>query len=845
MLGDRARCRYALRVRANLASIDACMRAVVAALVALAALFVGGCSQDTSEFDRIAMPTRFALIRDTAQWVPEFDPLWWRPIDAAYADYDREVERIVRERWAPFVDELNLAGQTPAPFAPNEARTRRGRQRGIESDLLAVERELLARIDSELPASAGRFMALLTARIECERAVAVWAEPERPLPGPLEELARVGVHTGDDAVLEAATMAYGEIAREARRLSNDRARAYLDWTEEFGPLDATLQQARANSPDGKGRPVDRAQRSLDRRLEALRAARAETTETLRMKLLDVGDTFARAIADEAVRAEFIERLEADLHEGMSTTRTMEMYARLAERVIAEAYPDEPSRIDAFRADVARGLELQRTKRSRLRSEDPAQRKAAYEELAKMPGAIIESAGKKLDERLGRRLFWQAVRVDLGQVGEDEAVRAIFSQDPPQPADPNPADAPDAIAGAVGGLERVAFYGTALSPRVLRSLSAGLGLEGERKAQFDALVEEETQRLLEVVQAEAARIDVALKGADRGAAPADAESMRAIVQEAMSELRAGTSAMLARNRAANARVIETAVQIAGVDERHPVIAEATVELDLLALIGSRGLGQRAGRRELEGFAGVTVECYSNPFAVARLMDAADGERDAAAALVASHGDELIEAAKATREAMLDNVGDFLKLITSRERGREFGLPPWQPKVAAPQAVELRFKIVDEIGAVLGPDAARAYERCWRRLERPALERPRAAAVTRVQGVIERAGVDPVLETALRAALAASDGTRDAAVRATHLWRANTVVGERLESPDQWRIAIFGEPLGAYFYSRIADADDRGLATCEVLAAMAESTDALADAVRISERPIVKTMRPWWP
>jgi hypothetical protein len=37
MLGDRARCRYALRVRANLASIDACMRAVVAALVALAA----------------------------------------------------------------------------------------------------------------------------------------------------------------------------------------------------------------------------------------------------------------------------------------------------------------------------------------------------------------------------------------------------------------------------------------------------------------------------------------------------------------------------------------------------------------------------------------------------------------------------------------------------------------------------------------------------------------------------------------------------------------------------------------------------------------------------------------
>ena len=829
-------------MRALLAHPSTCVRGIAAALLMLAGLLSAGCAQDTSEFDRIAMPTRFALIRDTAQWVPEFDPAWWKPIDAAYGDYDREIERIVRERWTPFLDELNLAGQTPAPFAPDDARTRRARQRAIENEVLAAERELLARIDAELPASADRFMALLTARIECERAVAVWAEPERPLPGPLEELSRVGVHTGDDAILASAEAAYREIARQARRLSNDRAKAYLDWTEEFGALDASLQQARATSPGGKGRAVDRAQRALDRRLEALRGARADTTEAMRMTLLETGDAFARSIADERVREEFIERLEADLHEGMSTKRTLEMYARLAERVIAEAYPEDPSRIEAFRADVVRGLELQRTKRSLLRSQDPAERKAAYQELSKMPASIIESAGKRLDERLSRRLFGQAVRVDLGQIGEDDAVRAVFAQDPPPPVDPNPADVPEAVAGAVGGLERVAFYGTGLSPRVLRALSAGLGLDGERQVQFDAIVGEETQRLLEVVQAEAARIDAALKATDRGAAPVDAESMRAIVQDAMSELRAGTSAMLARNRAANARVLEAAVEIAEVDESHPIVAEASVELELLALIGSRGLGQRAGRRELEGFAGVTVECYSNPFAVARLMDASDGERDAAVALVASYSAELIEAAKATREAMLDNVGDFLKLVASRERGREFGLPPWQPKVAAPQAVELRFKIVDEIGAVLGPEVARAYERCWRRLERPALERPRSAAVVRVQNLVERGALDPVLETSLRAALAASEGTRDAAVRATHLWRANTVVGERLDSPDQWRIAIFGEPLGAFLYSRIADADDRGLATCEILAAMAESTDAIADAVRIRERPIVKTFRP---
>ena len=853
MLGDRARCRYALRVRANLASIDACMRAVVAALVALAALFVGGCSQDTSEFDRIAMPTRFAMIRDTAQWVPEFDPLWWRPIDAAYADFDREVERIVRDRWAPLVEELNLAGQTPAPFAPNDARNRRARQRAIDNEVAAAERAMLARIDSELPPSADRFMALLTARIECERAVAVWAEPERPLPGPLEELSRIGVHRGDDATIEAAIIAYGEIAREGRRLVNERSKAYLEWTEDFIALDAALQQARASSTDGKGRPVDRAQKAVDRRLESMRSARAQTTESLRMKLLDAGDAFARAIADDTVREEFTERLEADLHEGMSTRRTLEMYARLAERVIAQAHPDEPARIESFRADVAQGLEVQDTKRSLLRSNDPAVRKAAYQELSAMPGKIIESAGKKLDERLGRRLFWQAVRVDLGQVGEEDAVAAVFANDPPQPADPNPADAPDAIAEAAGGADRLAFYGTALSPRVLRMMSAGLGLDGARQTEFDAIVEEETRRLLATVPTEAKRVDDAGRTLDRGQAPADEAALRTTVREAMSEVRSATAAMLARNRDANARVLDAAMRIAEVDASHPVIVEASIELELLAHIGSRGLGQRRGRRELEGFAGVTVECYSNPFAVARLMDASDGERDTAVALIAAHAEDLVANAQSTRERMLENLAKFLELVATRERRAEFGLPPWQLEVASPEAVELRFMIIDEIREVLGPEVAIAYERCWRRLERPALEQQRVAEILRIGGLLERGGrdplldqpLDPLLAVSLRGALAAAEGTRERATRATHRWRANTVVGERLDSPEQWRLAIFSEPLGAFLYSQIADADNRGVATCELLSAMAGQHDALADAVRIRERPIVKTIRPWWP
>jgi hypothetical protein len=837
-------------MRGLLAPVLTCVRAIAAMLVAFAGAFIAGCSQDTSEIDRIAMPTRFALIRDTAQWVPEFDPAWWKPIDVAYAEYDQEAERIVRERWTPLVRELNLAGQTPGAMPPDDARARRARQRAIENELAVAERAMLSRIDAELPATADRFMALLSARIEFERATAVWAEPERPLPGPLEQLSRVGVHAGDDAAvgadaLEAATIAYRDIAREARRLSNERGKAYLEWTEEFVALDAALQAARANAPGGKGRQVDRAQRAVDRRLESMRSARAQTTESLRMRLLEAGDAFALAIADDAVRAEFVERLEADLHEGMSTRRTMEMYARLAERVIAEAHPDDAARLDEFRADVARGLELQRTKRALLRADDPAVRKAAYKELSAMPGSIIESAGKKLDERLGRRLFWQAVRVDLGQIGEEDAVKAVFGQDPPPPADPNPADVAESIVKSGVDADRLAFYGTGLSPRILRWLSAGLRLEGEAAAEFDAIVEEETGRLRDFLKAESDRIEAAEKQVERAEAAADADAVRAVVRDVMSEVRSGTAAILSRNRAANARVLDAAMRLADVDASHPLIIEARIELEMLANIGSRGLGQRSGRRELETLAGVTVECYSSPFSVARLMDASDGDRDTAVALVAAHGDELVALAQATRARMLDNLEKFIELVAAGDRRVGFGVPPWHLDVAAPDAIALRFTIIAEIGEVLGPDVARAYERCWRRLERPALEQQRAAEIARLTALVERGALDPVLDVALRGALAASEGTREQAVRATHRWRAGTVVGDRLESADNWRTAIFSEPLGAFLYSRIADADERGIATCEVLATMAGEHESIRDDVRIRERPIVKTIRPWWP
>jgi hypothetical protein len=65
---------------------------------------------------------------------------------------------------------------------------------------------------------------------------------------------------------------------------------------------------------------------------------------------------------------------------------------------------------------------------------------------------------------------------------------------------------------------------------------------------------------------------------------------------------------------------------------------------------------------------------------------------------------------------------------------------------------------------------------------------------------------------------------------------------LRTDDDWRMANFSEPLGALLYSRIADADDRGVAACEAIVALVGARAGFADAFENRERPIVRTLRP---
>jgi len=812
-----------------------------------AVLSTAGCGRETGEFERIAHPARFALVRDAAQWTPGFDPSWWTAIDAAYAEYDAHAERIVRTRWNALAAEAAAADQASNPPEPEAAGAWRAQRRAIDAELAAAERDFIARIDAALPAAADRFVALLAARIDCARAAAVWEQPARPLPGPLEVLSRVGVHAAGEAEIGAAIDAYGRIAREARRLTESRFAAYIAWTEEFGALSAALEDARARARAETGKPegarVEEAQEAFEARTHAMRAVRAETTESLRLSLLAAGDAFAAAIADESMRAEFTERLEADLHERMSTTRTMTMYGRLAERAILAAHPDDPARLEAFRADLARGLELQRTRRAALRSPDEAERRAAYRELSEMPSSILSSASNRLGDRLGWRLFWQAVAVDLGQKDEDEAFAAIFAEDQPPIVDAAPADADAALVEAMGSAEQLAFVGTALSPRVLRRLAQDLALDSAQQSELDARVAEEMNALAEVLRDASTRIAAAVRGlGGADGAPPDEDARRRRVRDAMQAIRASAAAVLSRSGAANARVLDEFARLGGVARDHPVVAEAVIELELLALIGSRGLGQAKGRSQLERFAGVTVECCSSPFEVARLMDASEAERDAALALVAARGGELIEAAEATRAAMLDNLGRFLDALARGPRRGRAGEPPWRASLASQAAVDLRFAIPDDLGEVLGPAVARAYERRWRTLEQPALATPRAAGITRLGATLVRGELDPVTESAVRAALAAAEARREAATRATHRWRATTIVRDRMDSIEEWRDRAFDEPLGVFLFGRIEDADARALALCDAIAASTGATERVSESTRIRERPIVRTFRP---
>jgi hypothetical protein len=827
---------YALRVRPI---------ALLALLVA-AMLVTAGCGRETGEFERIAQPARFTLVRDAAQWTPGFDPSWWTAIEAAYAEFDADAERIVRTRWNALAAEAAAADQAANPPEPEAAGAWRAQRRAIDAELAAAERDFIARIDAALPAAADRFVALLAARIDCARAAAVWEQPARPLPGPLEVLSRVGVHAAGDAEIDAAIDAYGRIAREARRLTESRFRAYIAWTEDFGALSAALEDAREAARVETGKPegarVEEAQEAFEARTHAMRAVRAETTESLRLSLLAAGDAFAAVIADESVRAEFTERLEADLHEGMSTTRTMKMYGRLAERAILAAHPDDPARLEAFRADLARGLELQRTRRAALRSPDKAERRAAYRELAEMPSSILSSASDRLGDHLGGRLFWQAVAVDLGQKDEGEAFAAIFAEDQPPIVDAAPADADAALVEAMGSAGRLAFS-TALSPRVLRGLAQELVLDSARQTELDARVAEETNALAEAMREASTRNEAAMRGlGGADGAPPDEDARRRRVRDAMQAIRGSAAAVLSRSRAANAHILDDFARLGGVARDHPVLAEAAVELELLALIGSRGLGQAQGRSELERFGGVTVECYSSPFEIARTMDASEADRGAALALIAARGDELIDAAEATRAAMLDNLERFLDAITRGPRRARAGEPPWRASLASQAAVDIRFAIPEDLGEVLGPAVAQAYERRRRALEQPTLARPRAAAIARLEATLASGELDPVTDSALRAALAAAEARHEAAVRAAHRWRATTVVRDSMDSIEQWRDRAFDEPLGVYLFGRIDDADARALALCEAIAASTGAIERVSDATRIRERPTVRTLRP---
>ncbi len=819
------------------------MRGVSAALAVILGFLFSGCDSDSSEFERIAMPVRFAQLRDTARWVPEFDPLWWTPIDEAYAEYDREIERIVAERWEPFLNELSTAPRSAGTLAADEVGTLRARGRSIDVALAAAEKAFIARLEDSLPPEASRFIELFAARVECARATAVWTDRGRPLPLPLEELSRVGVTTGDDAILASAVVVYRDVAREARRRSEERAKEYVAWVEDLAALDRARTALVQASSNGGGKQVERASKDIERRRNELRASRADATESLRVQLLKSGDGFAGAIADDSVRSEFVERLEADLHEGMSTTRTMEMYARLAERVLTRAHPDDSARLEEFRADVARGLELQRTRRVLLRSPDPAERKAAYQELARMPAQIIESAAKKLDRRLSRRLFLQAVRVDLGQIDEEGAVAAVFGRDLPQVADTQRADATDVMTKAAKGAERLTFLGSALSPRVLATLAEALGLADEAKVEFDALVEAETARVATLTEAEAERISAALDGLGKDESiRSDDRRLRESIDGAMRAVRAGMASMLSRNREANARILDAAMRLAGQSEDDPAIVEARIELELLAHVGSRGLGQSAGRQELERMAGVTVECYSNPFTVARLMDVTEGEREAAIALIGSRGDELVAAAREVRERMVANLGGFLRRMIVEDRSVFDGERGARPPLASANAVKLRFELVDELEAVLGRAVADAYEESWRGIEQSPLEPPRSSQFERLEARVHRGVDDVLLDASLRAAIAGAQENRRAASRAAHRWRASNVVMGSLRTDDDWRMANFSEPLGALLYSRIADADDRGVAACEAIVALVGARAGFADAFENRERPIVRTLRP---
>lgn len=849
-------------------------RAVGLSLVALVALVAfAGCAGSDQEFREIAPAARFTLLRETAAWSPGFDPAWWPSIDAAYSEYDADVERLARSRWEAHCERATLAMQREMVSGDREARALRATQRALDDELGALERGLVARLERALPGESRAFTELLGARMAFERASVHWLRGDRALAAPIEVLATTR-DAADSPFVDAAIA--GELAGSYRRLSQvaaaafrRRSDAYMTQLDEFAGASAALaartaelgaDPARAGDPELQRLAAERAAIK-----ESWQRGRDEADESLRLALVRESLRIAPLIPDAHWRARFESRGFETLHEGAFSMRSFDAAVAMGRRVVEREKPGDAERLAEFDAVAAASRARESDGLARMLAAeaagDRAGMKAANDLLrvAVLPvaGYVRSLVGEKRFERL--TTAFNAVRE--GRVGAAEAVESAYLDEPPQAEPAPPPDPPLALVDASiessrdAGLRAV--VGSALSPRIASELARALALDEAARAQLEAFREAEAKRLAEGTQP---MLD-ALKAAGGSIRPRDGAdgdaSSRA--RDAMRSMRAQILQIASRDAAANARFLEEAARVAGsraeLEDGLRALAAARLELELEAV---SAVGD--GRGEVERLFGIVLESAVSPIEIVRRMrgiaGSDEGLREAAIAAVLGRAEEFRAAAAALREGQLRNIERFLLVLATDEGARQ-GMPAFRPEPAGPRASELRFEVAADLRAMLGSDAADAYLEALRRALHAQLDPARPAVITAIERLAAGARLEADGRAATRAirqrlasVLETAEAERRLALLLTHRWRASWVLyGGDLGSGDDWRKIFVVSPTGHLLRARIEDIDQRAITLCEEMIASessappawlaaareelrgSESTDAWSDARRI--------------
>ncbi len=759
------------------------------------------CGGSQSELDRLATPLRFGELRETASWTPDFDPQWWKPIDAAYAEYDRSIDDALLARWDEFasdVAEERIRGQTPDL---RRARKLVATHREIDRALAGREAAFLSALSHALPSEADGYVELVAARMAFHRASSMLREPGQRLPGPLEVMQLVGRSALSAAQVAEATAEYRRLATTAESIIRTRIQKYV---ELCGDLES-IEAARNDVDDNARKTSDAARES---RVKQWDGDAARGLEQLRLALLREGRQFALAIADAQRQSDFLEELDASLHDGMRSAPGMRAFCRIARIAIARAHPDDAAVLADFDRTVEQELDRQRALRATLSSGSRDSRQAAYEALQHVGDPIGAIVDKQLKDRGGVwRVLERTADVRAGvQSAESAADAALAPQEPP-PQEPEQFIVP----GRDRNLQ--ILLGCALEPQAFRALSERLQLTADAEREMKALYDRESTEL-EAVGREVSHAvgdDFQSLGKQTGAA-----SPAAMINGFMARLAGHIGRMNSADRGANERLLAEAARLAGTDADDARIEITRLELQLLSDIGAS-----RNAHDAEPLVGVLDAAIANPFELVRAVASSESERAAAEAVVMSHADELRAAHRAMQTAMRRNLRDFL-IFAVESSGLRRAVARWRPELAGTAAAELRIQIARDLRVALGDAFADRYDARFRDTVAKGCEPRRTAAFAALDRYAAGAGVpeaDRLASADIRAVIAelldGADDRRNAALRQFVEWRAHWVRIGDFGSPESWNELERVSPKGWILRARAADADERALAACEAL------------------------------